>query len=156
ATYPFNRDFDIPVDGLPFNWNLEPITGAEIEIVSLVDGGDKKRALRVEFSGGRVPFANVKQLMLLPAGNYTFTGRGKSEDLLTPGGLGWRIFCADKPANSLVQTELLSGTQPWTDFAVKFQVPAADCRAQWLQLELPARIESEKKIEGEVWYRNLR
>src|SRR5262249_50673643 len=22
-TYPFNREFDIPVDGLPFNWNLE-------------------------------------------------------------------------------------------------------------------------------------
>jgi tetratricopeptide (TPR) repeat protein len=156
ATYPFNGNFDIPVDGLPFNWNLESISGAEVEIVSLVDASDKKPALLVQFSGARVSFANVKQLMLLPAGDYTLAGRVKSEDLLTPRGLWWRIFCADKPANSLMQTELVSGTLPWTDFAVKFQVPSADCRAQWLQLELPARIESEKKIEGEVWYRNLR
>jgi hypothetical protein len=45
---------------------------------------------------------------------------------------------------------------PWTDFAVKFQVPATGCEAQWLQLELPARIESELRIEGQVWYQNLR
>jgi hypothetical protein len=154
-TYPFNRDFDIPVGGLPFNWNLESISGAEIQIVPSVAGGSK-RALLVQFSGARVTFANVKQLMLLPAGDYTFTGSVKSEDLVTSRGLWWRIFCADKPANSLVQTELVSGTLPWTDFAVQFQVPAAECRAQWVQLELPARIESEKKIEGEVWYRNLR
>jgi hypothetical protein len=155
-TYPFNRDFDIPVDDLPFNWNLESISGAEIEIVSSVDGGEKKRALLVQFSGARVPFANVKQLMLLPAGEYTFTGGVKSEDLLTSRGLWWHILCADKPANTLVHTDLVSGTLPWTDFNVKFQVPATDCHAQWLQLELPARIESEKKIEGEVWYQNLR
>ncbi len=155
GTYPFNRDFDSPVDGLPFNWNLEPIPGAEIQIVSSVDGG-RARALSVQFSGARVSFANVKQLMLLPAGDYTFTGRVKSEGLLTSRGLWWHILCADKPANTLVHTDLVSGTLPWTDFDVKFQVSAKDCHAQWLQLELPARIESEKKIEGEVWYQNLR
>ena len=53
-TYPFNRDFDIPVDGLPFNWSLKAIPGAGIQIVS-IDGG-KKRALLVEFSGARVRF----------------------------------------------------------------------------------------------------
>jgi len=154
GTYPFNRDFDMPIDGLPFNWNLEPIPGAEIQIVSSVNG-DRKRTLLVQFSGARVPFANVKQLMLLPAGEYTFTGRVKSEGLLTSRGLWWHILCA-QPANTLVHTDLVSGTLPWTDFTVTFQVPATDCHAQWLQLELPARIESEKKIEGEVWYQNLR
>ena len=33
-TYPFNRDFNLPLDGLPFNWNLETVPGAEIQIVS--------------------------------------------------------------------------------------------------------------------------
>src|SRR5260370_3307182 len=94
--------------------------------------------------------------MLLRAGDYKCTGGVKSEDLRTSRGLWWRIFCADKPVDTLAHTELVSGTAPWTDFTVTFQVPAADCRAQWLQLELPARIESEKKIEGEVWYQNLR
>ena len=154
-TYPFNRDFDIPVDGLPFNWNLETIPGADIQIVSSVDGG-RKRALLVQFSGARVRFANVKQLMLLPAGDYTFRGRVKTEELRTSRGLWWHIFCANNPATTLANTELVSGTIPWTDFTVKFQVPATDCRAQWLQLELPARIEPELKIEGQVWYQNLR
>jgi hypothetical protein len=152
-TYPFNRDFGIPVDGLPFNWNLESIPGAHIQIASSVDGG-RKRALLVQFSGARVRFANVKQLMLLSAGDYIFRGRVKTETLLTSRGLWWHIFCASNPAESLANTQLVSGTMPWTDFAVKFQVPA-DCKAQWLQLELPARIDSEAKIEGEAWYQSL-
>jgi tetratricopeptide (TPR) repeat protein len=154
-TYPFNRDFDIPADGLAFNWNLEAIPGADIQIVSSVDG-DRKRALLVQFSGARVRFANVKQLMLLPAGDYTFGGKVKTEELLTSRGLWWHIFCANNPATTLANTELVSGTMSWTDFTVKFQVPATDCRAQWLQLELPARIEPELRIEGQVWYQDLR
>jgi hypothetical protein len=152
-THPFNRDFDLPVDGLPFNWSLKTVPGADIQIVS-IDGG-KKRALLVEFSGARVQFANVKQLMLLPAGDYTFRGRVKTEELRTSRGLWWHIFCGTNPAESLANTELLSGTMPWTDFAVKFQVPARDCKAQWLQLELPARIDPELRIEGQIWYQDL-
>ena len=56
STYPFNRDFDIPVDGLPFNWNLEAIPrGCMFRLCLPIDGG-KKRALLVEFSGARVRF----------------------------------------------------------------------------------------------------
>jgi hypothetical protein len=151
-THPFNRDFEFPVDSLPFNWNLETAPGANVQIVS---SGGKKRALRVEFSGGRVEFANVRQLMLLPAGEYSLTGRVKAAELHTSRGLWWRIFCAAS-TNTLANTELVSGTMPWTDFTVKFQVPATDCAAQVLQLELPARVTSESRIEGEVWYQDLR
>jgi hypothetical protein len=154
-TYPFNRDFDLPIDGLPFNWNLETVPGAEIQIVPAADGGGKS-ALLVQFSGARVSFANVKQLMLLSAGDYSFRGRVKAEELVTTRGLWWTIFCADSVAKTLAHTELVSGTLPWSDFAVNFQVPATDCEAQWLQLELPARIEPEKKIAGQVWYQQLR
>lgn len=154
-SYPFNRDFAFPVDGLPFNWSLEAIAGADISVVSSADGG-KKRALLVEFSGARVRFANVKQLMLLPAGDYSFSGRVETAELHTSRGVWWRIFCANSSANTIANTELVSGTMPWTDFMVKFQVPAMDCGAQWLQLELPARIEPELTIEGQVWYQDLR
>jgi tetratricopeptide (TPR) repeat protein len=154
-THPFNRDFEFPVDGLPFNWNLEAVAGADSQVVSSVDGG-KKRALLVEFSGARVRFANVKQLLLLPAGDYSFGGKVKTAELRTSRGLWWRIFCANTSANTLANTELVSGTMLWTDFTVKFQVPATDCGAQWLQLELPARIDPELRIEGQVWYQDLR
>jgi hypothetical protein len=151
--HPFNRDFEFPVDGLPFNWSLEAVPGADIRVVS---SDDKKRALSVEFSGARVRFANVKQLMLLPAGAYSFSGKMKTAELRTVRGLWWRIFCANASANTLANTELVSGTMPWTDFAVKFKVPATDCGALWLQLELPARNEPEMTIEGQVWYQDLR
>jgi hypothetical protein len=154
-THPFNRDFDFPVDGLPFNWTLETTPAADIQVVSTVDSG-KKRALLIEFSGARVRFANVKQLMLLPAGDYSFSGKLKAAELRTVRGLWWRIFCATASANTIANTELVSGTMPWTDFTVKFQVPAIDCGAQWLQLELPARIDPELRIEGQVWYQDLR
>ena len=154
-TYPFNGDFNIPIDGLPFNWNLETVPEAEIQIVPSVDGGNN-RALLVEFSGARVSFANVRQLILLASGNYTFRGRVKAEELLTSRGLWWTIFCASSRAKTLAHTELVSGTIPWTDFTIKFEVPATDCNAQWLQLEVPARIESEKRIAGQVWYQQLR
>jgi hypothetical protein len=154
-TYPFNRDFEFPIDGLPFNWSLEAVPGARIQIASSVDGS-KKRALLVEFSGARVRFANVKHLMLLPAGDYSFSGRVKAAQLQTSRGLWWHIFCANASATTIANTELISGTMPWTDFSVKFQVPTADCGAQWLQLELPARIEPELRIEGRVWYQDLR
>jgi hypothetical protein len=154
-SFPFNGDFKIPIDGLPFNWNLETVPGAESEIVSAPDGNEKP-ALRVQFSGARVSFANVKQLMLLAAGDYTFSGRVKTEELVTARGLWWKIFCASEPVKTLAHTELVAGTLPWSDFAINFQVPAADCGAQWLQLELPARIEPEKQIAGQVWYQQLR
>jgi hypothetical protein len=155
ATYPFNRDFEFAVDGLPFNWTLMTTPEANLQVVSSLDSG-KKRALLVEFSGARVRFANVKQLLLLPAGDYRFSGKVKTAELRTVRGLWWRIFCANASANTLANTELVSGTTPWTDFTVKFQVPGTDCGAQWLQLELPARIEPELRIEGQVWYQDLR
>src|SRR6516162_7295560 len=153
-SYPFNRDFEFPVDGLPFNWSLESTAAAGIQIVPSKDAGNK-RALLVEFSGSRVRFANVKQLMLLPAGDYSFSGRVETAELRTARGLWWHLFCANASASTLANTELVSGTMPWADFMVKFQVPATDCRAQWLQLELPARIEPEMRIEGQVWYQDL-
>lgn len=153
-THPFNRDFALPIDGLPFNWNLDTGPGAEIQVVSSNDGGEK-RTLLADFAGANVSFASAKQLLLLPAGDYTFTGKVKTEELITSRGLWWRIFCAKEPAETLGHSALVSGTMPWNGFTVKFHVPA-NCRAQWLQLELPARVESEKQIAGQVWYRDLR
>ena len=149
--YPFNRDFELPIDGLPFNWNLDTSPGAEIRIVPFNGGA---RGLLVDFASSNVFFASAKQLMMLPAGDYTFAGKAKSEQLITSRGLWWHIFCAKAGGETLSHSELVSGTMPWTDFAVKFHVPD-ECRAQWLVLELPARTESERKISGQVWYRDL-
>jgi tetratricopeptide (TPR) repeat protein len=155
TTYLYNGDFELPLDGSPFNWVLTPIPGADIQVVAGSDGG-AKRALLVQFSGARVQFANVRQLLMLPPGNFTLAGEAKTESLNTPRGLRWRLICADGANKHLAETELLSGSRSWARFSAGFQVPKQGCQAQWLQLELPARIASERAIEGQAWYQNLR
>jgi tetratricopeptide (TPR) repeat protein len=154
---PFNRDFNVPLDGSPFNWVLTDTPGAEIRIVPVPEDGGRK-ALRVQFSGARVNFANVRQLLVLPPGNYILAGRVKAEDFTSPRGLWWRVFCAGagKDAATIAQTPLVAETTSWSDFSVGLQIPQSGCEAQWLQLELPARIASEAEISGQVWYQYLR
>lgn len=151
---PYNADFALPADSLPFNWTLVPVPGADIQVVALSESKD--RALRIQFSGARVQFANVRQMLVLPPGSYRLTGSVKSDELHTSRGLWWHIFCAASPNINLGHTQPISGTVSWRTFTASFEVPASGCEAQWLQLELPARIASEGQIEGQVWYRSLR
>jgi tetratricopeptide (TPR) repeat protein len=151
----YNGDFAAPIDGLPFNWVLYPTRGMNIQVVAS-PGKDKGRALQFQFSGTRVEPFTVGQLMLLPPGEYRFTGKVRAEKLRTQRGLEWQISCADPPSNILARTDLVANTTPWTSFSVVFTVPHADCRSQWLKLEIASRTASERQIEGQVWYDNLR
>lgn len=163
-SYPYNGDFAADPDGLPFDWVLQSIAGAEIDLVASPDGG-KGRALQIQFSGARVDFHNVTQLMLLPSGRYRLGGRVKASNLLTQRGLRWRVSCADIFKGALaVHTDLvtlghtkpMAGSIPWADFNLAFEVPKGGCPAQWLTLELPARIGPERQIKGEIWFKSLR
>lgn len=150
----YNGDFNVPLGGLPFNWTVVAVPGADVSIVADDDG--KGHALRVQFSGARVPGWNVSELLLLPPGRYRLSGRVKAQDLRATRGLWWRLACADEPQDSLAQTQLVAADLPWTGFAADFTVSAQGCAAQWLRLEIPARVASETKLEGQLWYRNLR
>ena len=51
---------------------------------------------------------------------------------------------------------MFSGNVPaWTKFEFAFSVPPS-CRAQYVQLVLDARSESEKLLSGTAWYDELR
>src|SRR5437870_4959498 len=67
--YPYNANFEAPLDGLPFNWVFDSILGAEIQISEAPDRGNS-RAMRVQFSGARARFGRVGQLLLLAPGGY--------------------------------------------------------------------------------------
>jgi hypothetical protein len=148
----FNGNFELPLGALPFNWVVRQVAGADVAVVPSAGSGG--RALQVQFSGRRVDFANVEQLLLLPAGHYRLSGRVKAE-LRTPRGLWWHISCASSSKTELGHTGFVVGNLPWSDFAVEFAVPADGCPAQILQLQLPARIASEQQIDGQVWYQKL-
>lgn len=151
---PYDGDFSAEPSGMPFDWRLDSVPGARIDIVP--SPGGSGRALRVQFSGARIGFKNVSQLLLLAPGVYHLSGLTRASDLQTSRGLWWRIQCAEQPNATLARTDLISGSLPWTSFGVDFRVPDKGCQAQWLKLELPARTATEHQIAGEVWYRNLR
>ena len=149
----YNGAFQYPLSGSEFDWRVTQGLGADVEVVD--EGAGEPRMLRVEFSGARVDFRNVNHLMALPPRAYRLTGEVEAEALHTTRGLWWRLFCVATPDKSLGQTELVTESAPWRNFALLFTVPANDCGAQILQLELPARIALEQEIAGVVSYRNL-
>ena len=146
----YNGAFQFPLSGSGFDWKINRVTGADITVER-----SEPRVLRVEFSGTRVDFHNVRHLLVLPPGGYRLTGEVSAESLHTGRGLWWHLSCAGQQGPSLGQTDLVAQNTPWRLFALSFTIPAANCQTQILQLELPARVALEQNIEGVIAYRNL-
>ncbi len=149
----YNGDFELPVEGLPFDWNFREVRGATINVAPNWGGS---RALRVEFHNTRVPFRHVFQLTLLEPGSYRLTGSVRTDSLQNERGLQWIVICGTGDQEKLGETNLLKGTGPWRDFETLFSVPNRDdCRTQLLRLELAARIPAEQKVSGEAWFDDI-
>ena len=151
--YPYNGNFEAPLDGMPFNWAFDVISGAEIQITEAPDR-ENSHAMRVQFSGARARLGDVGQLLMLTPGRYDLVLAVKASGLRTERGLVWQISCAESHS-ILAETSPVTGPTPWTDLKVKFSVPSSDCKAQWLKMIIPARTASETEIEGEVWFQGF-
>jgi hypothetical protein len=146
----FNGNFDVVPSGLPFNWVINQGSGVTAEIVPKPDS---KHALLVDFAYGRVDYHSVYQLVMLAPGTYEFKGQYKGQ-LLGPRGLKWRIVCASGP--TIEESPMIIGMMPsWRTVAFTFTVPAADCRAQYVRLDLDARTASEQLVSGSVMFDEL-
>ena len=62
---------------------------------------------------------------------------------------------ATAPALRIMATEAERGSSPWEARNAVFRVPA-DCSAQWLVLELDARIPAETLASGTAWFDDVR
>jgi hypothetical protein len=150
----YNGGFEIAPTGSPFDWIMPQGSGVTVDIESRPDG-DSGHALLLNFQYGRVDYASVAQLIMLAPGRYHFTGRFKGE-LVGPRGLKWRIACAETPGDRLAEGPMINGRVPsWSDTAFDFAVPAQNCRAQYLSLDLDARMASESFVNGSVWFDDL-
>ena len=150
----FDGGFERAPSNLGFDWRFSPIPGAWVER-SATDGISGGSALRIAFDHQRVPFNHVSQLLFLPAGHYQLQGRARLESLQSSRGLVWSLTCAEGGA-TFASTPPFSGNRPWRAFDVDFDVPAENCGAQWLRLQLPARIPAEQYIGGTAWFDDLR
>jgi hypothetical protein len=151
----FNGNFETMPSGLPFDWVIAPGgAGVTIDIAPAPDheGG---RALTIAFEQGRVDFRGVTQLVMLAPGKYQFNGKYTGE-ITGQRGLKWRLTCAGA-IDPISESGMVAGrTSTWKNIEFAFVVPTADCPAQYLHLDLDARMSSEQFASGTVWFDDLR
>jgi hypothetical protein len=147
----FDGGFELELGGRFFDWTSNPIANVQVVLVSR-DAGGNDRALAVDFSSGRTPFAHLSQMLKLTPGNYTFSGESKAENLENEKGLVWRVYCLPELGPAIFTTDALFGTQPWSPFTAKLTVPAQNCGTQLLRLELNAIAVVDTQVSGRVLY----
>ena len=146
----FDGGFEIPQEEQQgqFAWSTPPIKGARMYWAR--GGGQKsENAFYVEFEGIRTPFSNLQQVLTLPAGKWQLKFRAKANRLDTSRGLVWRVSCLND-SSTLAESQPMRGLFNWKPMQLDFEVPAR-CTGQRLTLTIPARIDAETLIRGELW-----
>jgi len=151
----FNGSFEAPPSGLPFDWKITPGAGVTIDVVSRPDKTGQ-HALLVDFQYGRVDYHSVTELVMLGPGTYEFKGEYKGE-LAGPRGMKWRVVCANNGTiASGGESPMITGImKDWKTVAFTFTIPDKDCAAQYVRLDLEARMASEQLISGSILFDDL-
>jgi hypothetical protein len=98
----------------------------------------------------------LSQLLALPAGEYTLRGRVRADGLEASPGLIWAITCRGKKEYRIGQTGHFSGRSVWRAFETRFSVPAENCPAQILRLQLDGRVALDFEAKGSIWFDDIR
>ena len=150
----FNGNFDEQPSGLPFDWKITQGSGVTVDIVPR-PGKAGAHALMVDFEYGRVDYRSVTELVMLAPAAYRFSGEYQSK-LVGPRGMKWRVVCANGTTTSAGESPMIIGkTAGWENLAFTFTVPATDCPAQYVRLDLDARMASEELVSGSVLFGGL-
>ena len=136
-------------------WTWRKLAGADVVFGALDEMGTP--ALSVYFHNRRVPFKSFRQLLVMPPGSYRIDGRARLDQLETPRGLVWKLVCVgSKEADPVASSEFFRGNSPWREFSVSVEIPSQGCPAQWISLELAARIGAEQQINGAAWFTDFK
>jgi hypothetical protein len=129
--YVYDGDFERAPGQTPFDWTLSDGVGWTATIAD-APGAGHGQALRVEYDGVSPPLA-VRQLLVLPPGDYRMSGQAYGEGDADPRALGWSVACATT-GQVLGGAPMPVAKGQWSQFAVALNVPAEGCPAQWLTL----------------------
>jgi len=150
----FDGGFELEPQNLLFGWNIGKLRNTDIRLVPR-STSSADRMLRVEFMNTRDRFQHVSQVLRLAPGHYTLAGETKAERLVTEIGLVWRLYCLGEKERAIAATGKLFASSTWAPFDVPFEVPAEDCGAQNLRLEVDSRATLDQLISGQIYFDNL-
>lgn len=149
----YDTGFDLPVNNLGYGWNFSPVDNSELKIIPKTNvGGDF--ALTIHFSSQKKILPDVSQYIRLDPGTYHFSGEVKTEQLVSPAGLNWRITCVDNPVQIGVSPTLLENG-PWKLFEFQFTVPIENCGTQALYLTWASSAALDRVVDGTITFDNL-
>jgi len=149
----FNGGFEEEITNLGFDWIVTPAPQVVIDTAPTY-GTTGQKALRVVFRGPRIQFQHVYQYTMLNPGAYALHGRVRTDSLETPEGVRWSTYCAGS-ATALAHSPSFKGTDHWQHFAMSFEIPAKNCTAQMLRLELAGRSALDYQARGTIWLDEL-
>lgn len=149
----YDTGFDLPVNNLGYGWNFLPVDNSELKIVTKTNVGSDF-ALNIHFSSLKKLFPTVSQYVRLDPGTYHFSGEVKTEQLVSPAGLNWRIACVDTPVQIGVSPTLLENG-PWKLFEFNFTVPIENCGTQALYLTWASAAALDRVVDGTISFDNL-
>lgn len=151
----FNGNFDFAPSGMPFDWAIRQGSGVAVDIVPRRDKAGE-HALEIDFLYGRVDYHSVTELVLLAPGTYQFEGQYRGK-IVGPRGLKWRIVCANDSHTRIGESPMIIGiASGWKQTNFTFTVPPTDCRAQYVELDLDARMASEQLVSGSALFDELK
>ncbi|MBL8883963.1 MAG: hypothetical protein JNL45_13025 [Hyphomicrobium sp.] len=156
AGFLFNGGFDFELSPFVFDWTPARGKGLLIDRVGRMENAGGM-ALMIEFGGARIDPVLLTQTLMLPAGDYQFEGKYRG-DARVRRGLSWSVRCLGQSATINAPSDpRFGGQQPgWTPFSFTLSVPATDCRAQLVQLQLNAHSPSDTMATGRLYLSELK
>lgn len=149
--YVNDGSFNLPASGEGFGWRFNRGRGVLINRFE-GSGALSSPSLRIGFYGSRISSQElVSQYTMLEPGDYAFQSMYKVESLNAGEGVKWTVSCSNGAV--LGSGHLLSGTQNWTVYIFRFEVPdAAPCSMQKLTLITSPGGSRPFDYEGYVWF----
>lgn len=139
GTHVNNGDFSSEPSLLPFNWLLAS-DGAFYAGRAKNDSNASDNRLAVQASEGNGGEA-ARQLLMLPAGRYSLASTSGSVLSMS---LSWKVICATKTGATLLDISLPPSPNTSNALRSQFSVPATNCAAQSLSLQVKTQIDGEE------------
>lgn len=149
----FNGDFEQAFIPHGFDWEITDTNLHRAGARVYQSGrGDRGQVLQVVFTGRQMRLPIVRQHLLLPPGNYRFTGEFQSSELRSQNGLSWVFTCATGGKELGRTMAIRAQGRSWQSLDLPINVPSDCGLGVELSLRTQAPFEARAGIRGEVLF----
>ncbi len=150
----YNGSFQQEPTHAAFDWRVGKPKGSTWRVESFA-GKENFRAMRLHFSGTEnISYHHLSQLVpIRPGRKYQLTGQIRTTSLTTDQRPYFEVSgfqCAMPPSRS----EMVDESQPWTAFALAFDV-TEDCQAVQVRVRRDPSKRLDNLLAGDLWLRDL-